>query len=459
MTAGPAVAHVLVVDDDVDLRASTVQALELAGHQVQDVASADRALDYVSHGFPGVVLTDIRMPGMDGMTLMQRVHEIDREIPVILMTGHGDVQLAVRAMREGAHDFIEKPYSASQMTELVARAADFRRLVLENRVLRAAAGQADDLEQRLIGRSNAMIDLRRRIRTIGPSEADVLIVGQTGAGKEVVARALHDLSLRARHPMVVIDCAAIPPQLIESELFGHEQGAFAGAMRERAGKFEHARGGTVLLDDIAALPPPLQGKLLRVIEERVVSRLGSNEVHRLDIRIFATARVPLGAEVEAGRFRADLLYRLNVVTLDVPPLADRREDIPLRFLRLLSEAAARHRVAAVPTVPPALLAALAARDWPGNVRELRNAADRFALGLGIFPDAAPEGAPVRQRLADRVAAFEKREIEAALAAHGGTLRPVYESLGLSRKTLYERIVKLGIDRSAFLSDPDGPDGV
>ena len=459
MTAGPAAAHVLVVDDDVDLRASTVQALELAGHHVQDVASADRALDYVSHGFPGVVLTDIRMPGMDGMTLMQRVHEIDREIPVILMTGHGDVQLAVRAMREGAHDFIEKPYSASQMTELVARAADFRRLVLENRVLRAAAGQADDLEQRLIGRSNAMIDLRRRIRTIGPSEADVLIVGQTGAGKEVVARALHDLSLRARHPMVVIDCAAIPPQLIESELFGHEQGAFAGAMRERAGKFEHARGGTVLLDDIAALPPPLQGKLLRVIEERVVSRLGSNEVHRLDIRIFATARVPLGAEVEAGRFRADLLYRLNVVTLDVPPLADRREDIPLLFLRLLSEAAARHRVAAVPTVPPALLAALAARDWPGNVRELRNAADRFALGLGIFPDAAPEGAPVPQRLADRVAAFEKREIEAALAAHGGTLRPVYESLGLSRKTLYERIVKLGIDRSAFLSDPDGPDGV
>jgi two-component system, NtrC family, C4-dicarboxylate transport response regulator DctD len=166
--------------------------------------------DYVSFGFPGVVLTDIRMPGMDGLTLMGRIHEIDREIPVILMTGHGDVQLAVRAMRDGAHDFIEKPFSASQMTEIVARAADYRRLVLENRVLRAAAGQADDLEQRLIGRSNAMIDLRRRIRTLGPAETDVLIVGQTGSGKEVVARALHDLSPRARRPFVVIDCAAIP---------------------------------------------------------------------------------------------------------------------------------------------------------------------------------------------------------------------------------------------------------
>ncbi|MET4129842.1 sigma-54 dependent transcriptional regulator [Roseovarius sp. MBR-6] len=453
MTAGRPPVHVLVVDDDVDLRASTVQALDLAGHQVQDAASAERALDYVSFGFPGVVLTDIRMPGMDGLTLMSRVHEIDREIPVILMTGHGDVQLAVRAMREGAHDFIEKPFSASQMTELVARAVDFRRLVLENRVLRAAAGQADDLEQRLIGRSKAMIDLRRRLRTIGPAETDALIVGETGSGKEVVARALHDLSPRARHPLVVIDCAAIPPHLIESELFGHEQGAFAGAMRARAGKFEHARGGTVLLDDIAALPPPLQGKLLRVIEDRVVSRLGSNEEHRLDIRILATARVPLMAEVEAGRFRADLLYRLNVVTLEVPALEERREDIALLFLRLLTEAAARHRIDTVPEVPPAFLAALGSRAWPGNVRELRNAADRFALGLGL--DVAGETAALPARLADRVAAFERREIEAALAAHGGALRPVYESLGLSRKSLYEKIQKLGIDRTDFLADGDG----
>jgi two-component system, NtrC family, C4-dicarboxylate transport response regulator DctD len=437
--------RILLVDDEPDLRASTVQALDLAGFAVQDFSAPERIMDLVSFGFPGVVLTDIRMPGMDGLTLMNRIHEIDRDIPVILITGHGDVQLAVRAMREGAYDFVEKPFSAVQLAEIVARASDYRRLVLENRVLKAAAGQADDMEQRLIGRSNVMIDLRRRIRTLGPTEADVLIVGETGAGKEVVARALHDLSPRARKPFVAIDCAAIPAALIESELFGHEVGAFPGALRARYGKFEHARGGTVLLDDIASMPLEMQGKLVRVIAERTVTRLGSNEALPLDVRFMATARVPLEGEVEAGRFRADLLYRLNVVTLTVPPLSARREDIPLLFLRLLAEAGSRHRSDPGP-VPPSLVTQLAARDWPGNVRELRNAADRYALGLGEGGSAA-EDAP--SRLSERVAEFEKREIEAALAAHRGNLKPVYESLGLSRKTLWEKMQKHGLDKAQF----------
>lgn len=437
--------RVLLVDDEPDLRASTAQALDLAGFSVQDFAAPERVMDLVSFGFPGLVLTDIRMPGMDGLTLMNRVHEIDRDIPVILITGHGDVQLAVRAMREGAYDFVEKPFDASQLAEIVARACDYRRLVLENRVLKAAAGQVDDLEQRLIGRSNVMIDLRRRIRTLGPTEADVLIVGETGAGKEVVARALHDLSPRARKPFVAIDCAAIPAALIESELFGHEAGAFPGALRARYGKFEHARGGTILLDDIASMPLDMQGKLVRVIEDRTVTRLGSNEALPLDVRFMATARVPLEAEVEAGRFRADLLYRLNVVTLQVPPLSARREDIPLLFLRLLAEAASRHRSDPAP-VQPSLVAQLAARDWPGNVRELRNAADRYALGLG---EAAQSQDDPPSRLAERVAEFEKREIEATLAAHRGNLKPVYESLGLSRKTLWEKMQKHGLDKAQF----------
>jgi len=438
--------RVLLVEDDPDLRASTAQSLDLAGMTVQTFANGDRVTDLVSFGLPGVVLTDIRMPGIDGMTLMNRIHEIDRDIPVILMTGHGDVQLAVRAMREGAHDFVEKPFSVMQLTEIVARAIDYRRLVLENRVLRAAAGQADDLEQRLVGRSTAMIDLRRRVRTLGPSEADVLIVGETGAGKEVTARALHDLSPRARRPFVVIDCAAIPATLIESELFGHEAGAFPGAMRARFGKFEHARGGTILLDDIGSMPLDMQGKLLRVIQDRTISRIGSNEVIDLDLRFMATSRVALEAEVAKGRFRADLFYRLNVVTLQVLPLCARREDVALLFLRLLAEAGARHRTDP-PQVTPSVIAELASRDWPGNVRELRNAADRYALGLGIADDPAPDTDP--PRLADRVAAFERREIEAALSAHRGALRPVYEALGLSRKTLYEKMVKLGIDKQAF----------
>ncbi|MBU4528167.1 MAG: sigma-54 dependent transcriptional regulator [Hoeflea sp.] len=444
--------RVLLVDDEPDLRAATAQALDLAGFQVVEFSAAERVVEMVSFGFPGIVLTDIRMPGMDGLTLMSRVHEIDRDIPVILITGHGDVQLAVRAMRDGAHDFVEKPFAASQLSDIVARAVDHRRLVLENRVLRAAAGQVDDLEQRLIGRSNMMIDLRRRIRTIGPTEADVLIEGATGAGKEVVARALHDLSSRANRPLVTIDCAALPATLIESELFGHEPGAFAGALRARYGKFEHARGGTILLDDIASVPLDLQGKLVRVIEERTVTRLGANEPIDLDVRFMATARVPLQAEVQAGRFRADLLYRLNVVTLHVPPLSARREDVPLLFLRLLVEAARRHRVAA-PEVPPAVISQLAARDWPGNVRELRNAADRYALGLG--EGLVPEDPP--GRLAERVAEFERREIEAALAAHRGNLKPVYESLGLSRKTLWEKMQKHGLDKAQFGAASDDGD--
>ena len=443
--------RVLLVDDEPDLRASTAQALDLAGFAVQELAQADRALDLAGFGFPGVVVTDIRMPGMDGLTLMNRIHEIDRDIPVILITGHGDVQLAVRAMREGAYDFLEKPFSAPQLAEIVARAADYRRLVLENRLLRAAAGQADDLEARLVGRSAAMIDLRRRIRTLGPTEADVLITGETGTGKDLVARALHDLSPRARRPFIAIDCAALPPALIESELFGHEAGAFAGALRPRVGKFEHARGGTILLDDIGSMPVETQGKLLHVIERREITRLGSNDRLALDVRFMATSRTALEGEVAAGRFRADLLYRLAVVTLAVPPLSARREDVPLLFLKLCAEAAARHRVDPPPP-PPALVAEIAARDWPGNVRELRNAADRYALGLGTAPQAA--GADRPQRLADRVAGFEKREIEAALAAHGGALRPVYEALGLSRKTLWEKMQKHGIDKAAFGAPED-----
>ena len=322
--------------------------------------------------------------------------------------------------------------------------------MLENRVLRAAAGQADDLEQRLVGRSNVMIDMRRRVRTIGPAETDVLIIGDTGTGKEVVARALHDLSGRAAKPFIAIDCAALPEAQIESELFGHEPGAFPGAMRTRYGRFEHARGGTVLLDDIGSMPMTLQGKLLRVIQERTIQPLGSNEVRPVDIRFIATSRLPLEDEVAEGRFRADLFYRLAVVSLTVPPLAARREDIPLLFARLLAEAAGRHRVDPV-TPSPALVESIVGRDWPGNVRELRNAAERCALGLGLQGPAESGGGPREGggRLSDRVAAFEKAEIVRALIASGGALKPVYETLGLSRKTLYEKMQKLGIDKSQY----------
>jgi two-component system C4-dicarboxylate transport response regulator DctD len=434
---------VLFVDDEEDVRLSAAQSLDLAGFSVQSLADADAALETVGPGFNGIVITDIRMPAMDGMTLMGRIHEIDPDLPVILATGHGDVQLAVRAMREGAYDFIEKPFTTQHLADVAARAIDRRRLVLENRLLRAVAGKRDDIEARLPGRTQPMIDLRYRLRAVAPTDADVLIIGETGAGKEVVARALHDASSRADKPFVAINCAALPATLIESELFGHEAGAFPGAMRTRFGKFEHARGGTVLLDEIGTMPIDLQAKLLRVIQDRVITRLGSNEAVPLDLRFIATSKVDLDREVAAGRFRADLLYRLNVVTLLVPSLRQRREDIPLLFLQLVREAAARYRRDEV-EVPPAVIADVARRDWPGNVRELRNAADRYVLGL--WSGDGEVAGPGSTRLSDRVSAFEKSVIASMLAASGGTLKPVYEQLGISRKTLYEKMQRYGLDR-------------
>ena len=436
---------VLLIDDEEDILRSIRQALELAGFKVRELTSADAALDLVTPGFPGIIVSDIRMPGMDGMTLLTRVRDIDADVPVILVTGHGDVQLAVRAMREGAYDFIEKPFSAQHLADVVARALDRRSLVLENRLLRAAAGKRDDLETRLPGRSQAMIDLRHRLRAVAGTDADVLIVGETGVGKEVVARALHDNSGRADRPFVVINCAALPANLIESELFGHEAGAFPGAIRARYGKFEHARGGTILLDEIGQMPLDLQARLLRVIEDRVIVRLGSNEPIPLDIRFIATSKVELEEEVAAGRFRADLLYRLNVVTLRVPPLAARREDVPILFLQLLREAAGRYRREPVDP-PPHVIEAIARRDWPGNVRELRNAADRYVLGLGVVRlDAAAEE-QTGLTLAERMARYEKSIIASALQAHGGALKPVYEELGISRKTLYEKMQRYRLGR-------------
>ncbi|WP_426130089.1 sigma-54-dependent transcriptional regulator [Pararhizobium sp. PWRC1-1] len=445
-------ARVLLVDDEEEMRRSTAQALGLFGLDVDTHASAEDVLELIGYSFSGVVISDIRMPGMDGMTLLQRIREVDAEIPVILVTGHGDVQLAVKAMREGVYDFLEKPFTAQHLAAIARRALDRRSLVLENRRLRAVAGKRDDIEARLPGRTQAMVDLRYRLRAIGATDADTLIIGETGVGKEVVARALHDISARADRPLIAINCAALPENLIESELFGHEAGAFPGALRPRYGKFEHGRGGTILLDEIGSLPFDLQAKFLRVLQERVITRLGSNEIVPLDVRFVATSKVNLEAEVAAGRFRADLLYRLNVATLHVPSLAQRKADIPLLFLQLVREAAARY-VRNDIDVPPSLITEIAERAWPGNVRELRNAADRLVLGLDLKPDEA-EARPEKQRLADKVADFERGIIASALAAHGGALRPVYELLGISRKTLYEKMQKYGLDKKLSVADDD-----
>ena len=438
-------ALVLLVDDEEELRLATAQALELHDLKVDAFASAEDVLTRVSYGFSGVVVSDIRMEGMDGMTLLQRIREIDHDIPVILVTGHGDVQLAVKAMREGAYDFLEKPFAVPALAGIIGRAMDRRALVLENRRLRAVAGKRDDIEVRLPGRTPVMVDLRYRLRAIGATDADTLLIGDTGSGKEVVARALHDISARAGRPFIAINCAALPATLIESALFGHEAGAFPGAIRPRYGKFEHGRGGTILLDEIGSMPIDLQARFLRVLQERTITRLGSNESVPLDVRFIATSKVDLEAEVAAGRFRADLFYRLNVVTLRIPSLAQRRTDVPLLFLHLVREASARYGREPM-DVPPEILSEVAEREWPGNVRELRNAADRLVLGLDLRDGTPSALGRDTSRLAEKVGAYERQLIAAALAAHGGSLRPVYETLGISRKTLYEKMQKYGLDK-------------
>ena len=435
---------VLFVDDEEELRIAGAQTLMLADLPADVHSTAEGALAKITRDFRGVLVTDIRMPGNDGLWLMRAALEIDPEFPVILVTGHGDVDLAVQSMREGAYDFVEKPFAPVRLVSTVQHALEKRHLTLENRALKEEEAGEDKLETRLIGRSAPMVALRRMIRTIGATDADVLITGPTGAGKDMTARALHDTSERARHPFVHINCAALPVDLVESELFGHEAGAFAGALRARFGKFEHARQGTVFLDEIDSLSVGVQAKLLQALQDRQITRLGSNDPVALDIRVIAAVKSDLDAAVAAGAFRADLLYRLNVVTIDVPPLAARRDDIHSLFLNLAAQAARRYSKP-MPDVPARVLAQLATRAWPGNVRELRNVADRFVLGLD--PLDLPSAAGGDMTLAEAVAAHEKAIISAALGANGGRLKPTYESLGLSRKALYEKMQKHGLSKT------------
>ena len=441
MSAG----SVILVDDEEDVRRATSQKLELEGFEAECFARADRAIERVGRGFEGVLISDIRMPHKDGLELLREVREIDPDLPVILITGHGDVPLAVKAMQAGAYDFLEKPFPASRLLDAVTRATEKRRLTLENRDLRARLEQQDSLEAMLVGRSKAMVDLRQRLRTIAATDADVLILGDTGTGKELAARGLHQLSERRSRPFVAINMAALPADTIESELFGHESGAFAHAHRARVGKFEHARGGVLFLDEIGAVPLALQAKLLRAIEDRVIERLGSNERIELDVRFLASSKEDLATAVKEGRFRDDLYYRLNVVTLSLPPMSQRMDDAPRLFQHLVNQAAGRYRREA-PALTAEVLAQVAAREWPGNVRELRNAADRYLLGLGLDEDSP---ALVGGSLAEQVRDFEKNAIAAALVANGGNLKATYEALGLSRKTLYEKMHRYGLQRDDF----------
>lgn len=438
---------VLFVDDEEHLRNAARQSMDLEGIAVECFAQAEAALARIDRTFDGVLVTDIRMSGMDGLALMAAVLDRDPDFPVILVTGHGDVALAVSALRDGAYDFIEKPFAPARLVDAVRRALDKRSLTLENRALRQARANGDNLAGLLIGRSAVMGRLRDQVRAVAATDADVLIQGETGTGKEVTARALHAQSARTGGPFIHINCAALPAELVESELFGHEAGAFAGAVRARYGKFEHGRGGTVFLDEIDSLTPALQAKLLHAIQNRQITRLGSNEQIPLDVRFLAASKADLEAEAKDGTFRSDLYYRLNVITLRVPALVDRREDIPQLFVHFVGDAAERIG-RDVPEVPGRVLQDLSTQDWPGHVRELRNAAERYVLGLDFNTDEEATDTS----LANRMAAYEKSILAASIASHGGSLKATYEALGISRKALYEKMQRHGLTQSDFKQD-------
>jgi len=445
---------VLFVEDDEDLRDAGTQSLTLAGLAPRSFVRAEEALAAVSPTFEGVVVTDIRLPGLDGLGLFRRVAAMDPDLPVILVTGHGDVDMAVGALREGAYDFIAKPYATDRLVESIRRAGEKRRLVLENRRLRALA-ERDDEDEALLGESEAIVRLRRTLRQIADADVDVLLEGETGAGKDVVAGLLHRWSRRRSRPFVALNCAALPETVIESELFGHEAGAFTGAARKRVGRIEHADRGTLFLDEIESMPLALQAKLLRVLETREVEPLGTNERRALDLRVVAASKADLGDPSARRYFREDLFYRLNVVTIRIPPLRERRDDVPLLFARFAARAAERFR-REPPALGGAVLRHLERHDWPGNVRELVHYAERVVLGLegadGDGPSAIGAAGP-EPTLPERLERFEAEAIRDALTRHGGDVRRTVEALGIPRKTFYDKLQRHGIERRRF-ADPD-----
>ncbi|KPY53527.1 C4 dicarboxylate transport two-component response regulator [Pseudomonas syringae pv. rhaphiolepidis] len=449
---------VIVVDDEAPIRQAVEQWLTLSGFEVQVFARAEECLAQLPEHFPGVVLTDVRMPGMSGLELLSRLQGMDPDLPVILLTGHGDVPMAVEAMREGAYDFLEKPFASDAMLDSVRRALALRRLVLDNRSLRLALSDRQQLSTRLIGQSPPILRLREQIGALAGTRADVLILGETGAGKEVVARALHDLSNRRSGPFVAINAGALAESVVESELFGHESGAFTGAQKRRIGKFEFANGGTLFLDEIESMSLDVQVKLLRLLQERVVERMGSNQQIPLDIRIIAATKEDLRQAADQGRFRADLYYRLNVASLRIPPLRERGEDALMLFEHYADAASMRHGIPKH-ELKPGQRALLLRHNWPGNVRELQNAAERFALGLELELEGgdAEQAPPPGGGLSDQVESFERALIAAELARPHSSVRSLAEALGVPRKTLHDKLRKHGLtfgDSSGASDDND-----
>ena len=442
---------ILIVDDEPNIRSTLKGALAREGYQVDDAPSVAAARTLLREAYDAVLL-DVWFPGESGLDLLAEIREQAPETTVVMMSGHASLDTAVQATRLGAYDFLEKPLSLDRLLVVLRNATSARALQSENRRLRASWATP------LVGGSPAMRRLVEQIALAGPSAARVLLSGENGTGKELVARALHDASPRRAMPFVAVNCSAIPEELFESELFGHERGAFTGATQSRRGRFEEANAGTLLLDEVADLSARAQTKLLRVLQENEITRVGGSRTIRVDVRVVSATNHDLPAAVAAGRFREDLYFRLAVIPLHVPALRERRDDLP-QLVQHFLDTLARETGRRVPEFTGSALQALSRYDFPGNVRELRNLVERLVImnpgaRIGaeqvgaalprVSPVAATEDGGGPSALADAVRDFERRHIEAALAAEAGNMTRAAARLGLERSHLYKKLRQLGM---------------
>jgi DNA-binding NtrC family response regulator len=446
--------RILIVDDDPGTLASLSRAFALEGYTALTAGSAARALERLADEPVDAILSDVVMPEASGLTLLARLKEQAPDVPVILMSGQATVETAVQATRLGALDFVEKPVGLERLLLTLRNALRQGRLERENRELR----RFWDEELALVGDSPPMAALRALVERAAPSDVPILILGENGTGKELVARAVHELSPRRGQPFLKMNCAAVPAELVESELFGHEKGAFSGALAQRRGRFEQADGGTLLLDEIGDMPPAMQAKLLRALQDGEITRVGGTGEIKVDVRVISATNQDLDALLAQGRFREDLYYRISTLTVRTPPLRERPADVPA-LVAHFAEAACRRNHWRARRFAEDALELLAQQPWKGNVRELKNVVERAlilsasdpvragdlrtALPTGPAPRAG--GPPGEGRLADLVDAFERDVIRERLRASGGHVTNAARSLGLERSHLYKKCRQLGVD--------------
>lgn len=435
----------LFVDDDDELRSGMINYFNRYRHRIAEADSAEAAIDRLHNKAFDVIVSDMVMPGMSGIELLEQIKGDGSDAEVILLTGEGTIEKAVEAMKLGAYDFLTKPIRMKQLEAIIQKASESGRIRKENRQLRTLI-RRNAPQHRMIGESQAMQDVFRLIERSAPSDKPILIQGESGTGKELVARAIHDASARSEKPLVVINCAALPEQLLESELFGHEKGAFTGATTSKPGLFEVADGGTLFIDEIGELSPTLQPKLLRVLEDGSLRRVGSLKERRVDVRIVAATNRDMAKEVEAKRFREDLFYRINIMTIIVPPLTDRSDDI---------QVLTNHFAGAGWELGPEFLSAVSRYSWPGNVRQLINAIERakmladdeVLLRENLPPevlDGSTSGETVVVPDADLASLTRARVVQSLQQEHGNKLRAA-KALGVSRRSLYRLIEKYHVD--------------